>query len=57
MIIKYLAPVLIHNGHDILGDPISHLHAWWVVEIVLAVQVQPGDGANGLLRSAAVSHF
>ena len=34
--------------HDILGDPVCHLHARRVVQVVLVVQVQPGDGAQGL---------
>ena len=51
-----LRPVRVYNNsHQILRDPIGHLHAWGIGLVVLGVQVQTRDGASGFF-SGTVSH-
>jgi len=52
-----LAPVRIDDLHDFLRQPVGHLHARRVVQVVLVVQVQAADGARAIFFDGSVSHL
>ena len=47
----------INHSHDILRDPISHLHAWGISLIVFAIKVESRDGPLDLVGGGTVTHL